>query len=169
MSIDKMRPSPKGNLPLQDWLVPVLYQQEPYTPFVPKKTSAAREYHHLGIVAQEQRQFDVAVDYYQKTYKVFEQFRDWRKASQTLGKWGRVLEAQENYAEALQIYISTLAIDLEHNEEWLGSDINDLARMLQQLGESQFQTIWREATGKECAGEYHKAIWAARDRLETEP
>ncbi|MCC5621805.1 tetratricopeptide repeat protein, partial [Nostoc sp. CHAB 5715] len=39
MSIDKMRPSPKGNLPLQDWLVPVLYQQEPYTPFVPQKTA----------------------------------------------------------------------------------------------------------------------------------
>ncbi len=36
MSIDKLRPSPKGNLALQDWLVPVLYQQEPYTPFVPK-------------------------------------------------------------------------------------------------------------------------------------
>lgn len=37
MSIDKLRPSPKGNLLLQDWLVPVLYQQEPYTPFVPKQ------------------------------------------------------------------------------------------------------------------------------------
>jgi hypothetical protein len=30
-----LRPSPKGNLPLQDWLVPVLYQQETYTPFPP--------------------------------------------------------------------------------------------------------------------------------------
>ncbi|MEH2250063.1 CHAT domain-containing protein, partial [Nostoc sp.] len=39
MSIEKMRPSPKGNLPLQDWFVPVLYQQEPYTPFVPQKTA----------------------------------------------------------------------------------------------------------------------------------
>ena len=29
----KLRPSPKDNLPLQDWLVPVLYQQENYTPF----------------------------------------------------------------------------------------------------------------------------------------
>jgi len=28
-----LRPSSKGNLPLQDWLVPVLYQQETYTPF----------------------------------------------------------------------------------------------------------------------------------------
>ncbi|WP_414553163.1 CHAT domain-containing protein, partial [Anabaena sp. CCY 0017] len=29
------RPSPKGDKPLQDWLVPVLYQQENYTPFTP--------------------------------------------------------------------------------------------------------------------------------------
>lgn len=36
MSIDKQRPSPKGLLPLQDWLVPVLYQQEPCRPFRPK-------------------------------------------------------------------------------------------------------------------------------------
>jgi hypothetical protein len=30
----KLRPSPKGDKPLQDWLVPVLYQQENYTPFI---------------------------------------------------------------------------------------------------------------------------------------
>ncbi|NEQ69139.1 MAG: tetratricopeptide repeat protein [Symploca sp. SIO2D2] len=30
-----LRPSPKGDKPLQDWLVPVLYQQEAYTPFIP--------------------------------------------------------------------------------------------------------------------------------------
>ncbi|NES19853.1 MAG: tetratricopeptide repeat protein [Symploca sp. SIO3E6] len=28
-----LRPSPKGDKPLQDWLIPVLYQQESYTPF----------------------------------------------------------------------------------------------------------------------------------------
>ncbi|BDI20928.1 hypothetical protein ANSO36C_67300 (plasmid) [Nostoc cf. commune SO-36] len=32
------RPSPKGEKPLQDWLVPVLYQQENYTPFTPANT-----------------------------------------------------------------------------------------------------------------------------------
>ncbi|MEH2093942.1 tetratricopeptide repeat protein [Nostoc sp.] len=129
---------------------------------------AASEYHQLGMVAQQQRLFDVAVDYYQKTYKVFEQFRDWYRASATLRKWGRVLEAQENYTEALPIYIRALAIDLKHNQDWIGLDINALARMLQQLNESQFQTIWREATGEECAGEVRKVIWAARDRVETE-
>jgi hypothetical protein len=33
------RPSPKGWLPLSDWMVPVLYQQESYTPF-PKREQA---------------------------------------------------------------------------------------------------------------------------------
>jgi tetratricopeptide (TPR) repeat protein len=130
--------------------------------------SAAKEYHQLGMVAEEQRQFDMAINYYQKAWEIYKQFCDWYWISQTLGKWGRVLETQENYGEALQIYISVLAIDLEHNEEWLGLDINDLARMLQQLGETQFQSIWREATGEECAGEVREAIWTARDRLETE-
>ncbi|MEH2282867.1 MAG: tetratricopeptide repeat protein [Nostoc sp.] len=130
--------------------------------------SAATVYHQLGRVAQEQRQFDVAINYYQKAWEIYDQFRDWYWASATLSKCGRVLEAQENYAEALQVYILGLAIDLEHNEEWIGYRINDLARMLQQLGETQFQTIWREATGEEYAGEVREAIWAARDRLETE-
>ncbi|MEH2161865.1 MAG: tetratricopeptide repeat protein [Nostoc sp.] len=125
--------------------------------------SAAREYNRLGTVAEEQRQFDVAINYYQKTWEIYEEFRDWYWASATLGEWGRVLEAQENYAQALPIYIRALGIDLEHNQDWIGSDINDLARMLQQLGESQFQVIWREATGEECAGEVREAIWAVRD------
>lgn len=127
--------------------------------------SAARNYHQLGSVANEQQQFDTAINYYQKAWEVFGQFRDWYRASFPLRTWGRVLEAQENYSEALQIYICVLAIDLEHNQDWIGLEIDNLARMLKHLGESEFQTIWRKATGEECAGEYRKAIWAARDEL----
>lgn len=130
--------------------------------------SAASDYHLLGMVAEEQRQFDVAINYYQKAKEIYEQFCDWYWASQTLGKWGRVLEAQENYAEALPIYIHALAIELEHNKDLIDYYIDALARMLKQLGESQFQTIWREAKAEECAGEMREAIWTARDRLETE-
>ncbi|MDZ7970713.1 MAG: tetratricopeptide repeat protein [Nostoc sp. DedSLP03] len=129
---------------------------------------AANDYHALGMVAEEQQQFDVAIKYYQKAWEVYQQFKDWYWASLTLAKWGRVLEAQENYAEALPIYIRGLAIGLQHIQDSIGYYINALARMLQQLGESQFQSIWREATGEECAGEVREAIWAARDSLETE-
>ncbi|MDZ8082295.1 MAG: tetratricopeptide repeat protein [Nostoc sp. DcaGUA01] len=129
--------------------------------------SAAGEYHQLGTVAQQQRQFDIAINYYQKAWEIYQEFHDWYWASATLGKCGGVLEAQENYSKALEIYIHVLSIDLEHNQDWIGYRINNLARILQQLGESQFQVIWREATGEECAGEVREAIWAARDRLET--
>ncbi len=35
----RLRPSPKGDFPLADWIVPVLYQQETCTPFVPTSNS----------------------------------------------------------------------------------------------------------------------------------
>ncbi|MGV0108028.1 hypothetical protein NSTCB13_06939 [Nostoc sp. DSM 114160] len=127
--------------------------------------SAANDYFLLGMVAQEQRQFDVAINYYQKALEVHQQSHDWHKASLALGTWATVLEAQENYAKALPIYIYALDIDLEHNQDWIGYRISNLARMLKQLGESQFQSIWREATGEECAGELREAIWTARDEL----
>ena len=36
-----LRSSPKDNLPLQDWLVPILYQQETHIPFTPKQQSSS--------------------------------------------------------------------------------------------------------------------------------
>lgn len=36
----RQRPSPKGDLTLQDWLVPMLYQQETYAPFTPSSSNA---------------------------------------------------------------------------------------------------------------------------------
>ncbi|KAB8318805.1 tetratricopeptide repeat protein [Tolypothrix campylonemoides VB511288] len=130
--------------------------------------NAAGEYHVLGNVAEEQRQFEEARAYYLKAFEIYQQFGDWYRTSITFRNSGRVLEAQENWTEALKISIYILAIDVEHNQEWIQSDINDLGRMLKQLGESQFDAIWREFTGEDCAGEVRQAIWAARDTLEAE-
>ncbi|WP_223269923.1 tetratricopeptide repeat protein [Nostoc sp. 'Peltigera membranacea cyanobiont' 213] len=130
--------------------------------------NAASEYHQLGMVAQKKERFNEAIKYYQKAFDIYQQLGDWRKASMALFKWSNVLESQEDRVEAWQIFICILKIYFEHREEWISSDINDLARILKLLGESQFQNIWREVTGEECAGEERKVIWAARDRLETE-
>ncbi|NES20420.1 MAG: CHAT domain-containing protein, partial [Symploca sp. SIO3E6] len=50
-----LRPSPRGDKPLQDWLVPVLYQQESYAPFsqVDNQTSSFEEL-MMGVGNQEQ-------------------------------------------------------------------------------------------------------------------
>ncbi|MEH2463182.1 tetratricopeptide repeat protein [Nostoc sp.] len=122
-------------------------------------------YYNLGTIYREKQDLQKSAECYKLAYKIYNNFQDWSKASKALNRWGQVLEAQENYAEALQIYIRVLSIDLEHNQDWIGSDIDDLGRMLQQLGESQFQVIWREVTSEECAGEVREAIWQARDRL----
>jgi tetratricopeptide (TPR) repeat protein len=128
--------------------------------------NAASEYHHLGMVAQEQRRFDEATAFYNKAFEIVEQFQDWRKVSSTLSQWGNLLEIQEKWAEALQIYIHAFAIDLEHNEEWIYSDIRDLGRMLKAMGMSQFESVWQQVTGEECPEEVRSAIQAASEQNE---
>ena len=126
--------------------------------------NAATEYHALGMVAE----FEEAISYYQKAFGVYEQLQDWYWASQILFNWGGVLEAQSNYSQALRIYIGGLAICIEHVQEFIRFYINALAQMLGVLGENQFDAIWREVTGGDCAGELREDIWAARDKLDTE-
>jgi len=128
--------------------------------------SAATVYHQLGRVAQEQRRFEEAIAYFQKAFEARSAANDWRKASSTLTAWGRTLEAQFNWTEAAKIYLRALAIDNEHNQEWVGSDIADLGRMLKQLGDSQFKIIWREFTGDECPEEWFSAIQKASETEE---
>jgi tetratricopeptide (TPR) repeat protein len=125
----------------------------------------ANSYSNLGATYEKIQDFQKSSECYQAAHKIYSNFQDWYQASQTLAKWGRVLEAQENYAEALPIYIRALAIEVEHNQDLIDYYIDALARMLQQLGESQFQAIWRQATGEECAGAVRDAIWQARDGL----
>ena len=129
---------------------------------------AAAVYNQLGMVAEKQGQFEHAISYYQKAFGIYEQFQDWYWASLTLGKWGRVLEAQSKFSEALSIYIRGFMIDIKHHQEFIRWYVDALARMLQVLGENQFDTIWREVTGGDCAGELREDIWAARDRLDEE-
>ena len=128
--------------------------------------NAADEYQGLGNIAKEQGDFDTAVAYFQKAFTARSAANDWRKASATLTLWARTLEAESNWMEAVKIYIQALEIDIEHNSEWVGSDIHNLGRMLKQLGDSQFQVVWREFTGDECPGEWFSAIQKASETEE---
>ncbi|UNU24663.1 tetratricopeptide repeat protein [Microcoleus vaginatus] len=128
--------------------------------------SAANQYQGLGNITKEQGDFDTAIAYFQKAFTATSAANDWRKASSALTVWSRTLETQSNWTEAVKIYIQALAIDIEHNSEWVDSDIADLGRMLKQLGDSQFQVIWREFTGDECPGERFSAIQKASETEE---
>ena len=123
--------------------------------------NAANQYQGLGAIAKEQGDFDTAVTYFQKAFTARSAANDWRQASSTLTAWGQTLETRSNWTEAVKIYIRALAIDIEHNSELVDSDLKNLGRMLKQLGDSQFQVIWREFTGDECPGERFSAIQKA--------
>ena len=122
---------------------------------------AANQYEGLGNIAKEQGDFDTAVAYFQKAFTALSAANDWRQASKILAVWGRTLETKSNWTEAVKIYIQALAIDNDHNSEFVGWDIHNLGRMLKQLRYSQFQVIWREFTGDECPGELFSAIQKA--------
>ena len=122
--------------------------------------------HCLGQIAQEQEDFDTAAAYYQKAFEATSAAQDWHRASLTLTAWGRSLESQSNWTEAVKNYIQALSIDIEHNSELVYSDIKNLGRMLKQLGDSQFQVIWREFTGGECPGELFSVIQEASETEE---
>lgn len=127
---------------------------------------AADDYVLLGMGTQAQQRFEDAIAYYQKAFEIFEHFKDEFKVSISLRNWSNVLATQGNWAEALQIGIKLLAIDLEHNQEWVSADVKGMGRMLKVLGESQFQAVWREVTGEECSEEWLSVFRAANEAQE---
>jgi tetratricopeptide (TPR) repeat protein len=124
---------------------------------------AAREYLNLGGVAYEQGQFDEALVSYQKALTNFQESKDWYFVSLTLLNFGNVLKVQKNWVKALQVYIHGyyLVTKLKHNEEWLDKYMFNLGQMFKQLGESQFDAIWREMTGEDCPAWVRLAVQAA--------
>jgi hypothetical protein len=92
-------------------------------------------------------------------------FQEWYKASITLVKWGNVLEAQEKWAEALQIY-TEFVIDVEHGHELIDLRIRAWSRILNHLGENQFYALWCKVTGEECPEKLRSAIQAASEENE---
>ena len=125
-------------------------------------------YQNLGTLSwmNQEPDYEAAINYYQKGFAILNKFQHWREASLTLGNWGRALEAQKNYIEALKIYIRFWRMNFEYQLEWINGSIKALARILKQLGANQFETIWREVIGEDCGGEIRDAIWSVRDNLE---
>lgn len=135
--------------------------------------NASDEYQGLGELAKAQGKLDEAVAYFKKALDIRTVVKDWFKVAGTLIELGETLEAKGEKIEALSIHIQIFIIDSNYNKEefgfreWVSSDIWNLGRMLKMLGESQFDAVWQEVTGEDCAGEVREVIWAARDSLDS--
>jgi tetratricopeptide (TPR) repeat protein len=67
-------------------------------------------YHNLGVVAKEQRQFDTAIEYYQKSLKIHEDAGDWHSAASGYHNLGVVAEEQRQFDTAIEYYQKSLKI-----------------------------------------------------------
>ncbi|BAU04462.1 tetratricopeptide repeat protein [Tolypothrix sp. PCC 7601] len=126
---------------------------------------ASDDYLLLAIIAQAQQLFELAFNFYQKAFMIFNHFQDWYKVPLTLRGLGDISKTQYLWSDSLKFYLQALIIDGQNYQEWVDLLINDLAHILQYLGETEFNIIWQEVTGHECEGEICSAIWSVRDTL----
>ena len=80
--------------------------------------SAASTYHQLGMVAQEQRRFEQAEDYYRQALDIFLEFDDRHSAATTYHQLGVVAQEQRRLEQAEHYYRQALDIFLEFDDRY---------------------------------------------------
>jgi len=101
---------------------------------------SASIYHQLGIVAQAQRQWQQAVDYYQQALDIKIEFNDRYAQAGTYHQLGSVAQAQRQWQQAADYYQQALDIYIEFN------DRAGQARLYHHFGiVAQAQRQWQQA------------------------
>ncbi|MGP1371633.1 MAG: CHAT domain-containing protein, partial [Almyronema sp.] len=80
--------------------------------------SRARIYHQMGRVAEEQRNYPQAQQYYQQALDLFIEFGDRYEQAGTYHQMGSVAEEQRNYPQAQQYYQQALDLFIEFGDRY---------------------------------------------------
>jgi len=105
-----------------------------------KSRYRATTYHQLGRVAQEQRQWPQAEQYYQRALEIKQEFQDRYDQASTYHQLGTVAEAQRQWPQAEQHYRQALEIKQEFQDRY------SQANTYHQLGMvAQQQRQWPQA------------------------
>ncbi len=110
------------------------------------KKRSAPIYHQLGMVAQEQRQWEQAEQYYRKTLQIKIDFNDRREQASTYHQLGRVAQEQRQWERAEQYYQKTLQIRADFNDHEQAATYGQLGNMaLEQRQWAQAEQYYRKA------------------------
>ena len=110
---------------------------------------AASDYHELGIIAEDRQQFDKAERCYRKTLEILEKLGHPPLKVNTLALLGVLCLRQERYREAVAWCAKAFEIAIAYQMQVATRILLDLRRLLEEMGEEDFASAWREATGKE--------------------
>jgi tetratricopeptide (TPR) repeat protein len=123
-------------------------------------SAVAVMYHNLGVVAQQQRQFDTAIKYYQKALEIREDAGESNSAASDYHQLGRVAHQQRQFDTAIEYYQKALKI-YEEAGNWhsAASGYHNLGIVAQE--QRQFDTAikyYQKALKiHEEAGDWHSA------------
>ena len=93
-------------------------------------------YHQLGMVAEEQREFDEARKNYQKALEIFVEFNDRYSQASTYGQLGNMAQKQREFDEARKNYQKALEIKIEFNDRYSqAGTYHQLGRMAEEQRE----------------------------------
>jgi len=97
------------------------------------ETMKAGMLHQLGMVAQEQRQYKQAEEYYKKALEIFIRFNDRLEQSEAYHQLGYLAQEQRQYEQAEEYYKKALEIKIEFNDRYKqASTYHQLGRVAQE-------------------------------------
>jgi tetratricopeptide (TPR) repeat protein len=110
-----------------------------------KKQHSARILHQLGYVAQEQREFEKAEDYYKQALEIYNEFNERYELADSLGQLGLLKQTQREFEKAEGYFQQALEIHIEFH------DLYSQAKTFHNLG-----TVAQEQREFEKAEDYYK-------------
>jgi tetratricopeptide (TPR) repeat protein len=97
----------------------------------------AGSYHHLGVVAEEQRQFTQAEQYYQQALQLFIDSNDRHSQAFIYNNFGVLAEEQRQWNKARTYFLQALEIYVSYQDTYKGSVVlSSLARLWQASGDA---------------------------------
>ena len=152
-------------LEVADWEAAKAVNQEILDELTALKDSSVNDkiavvYHQLGIVAQEQRQFDQAISYYQKALQIYEEVGDFYQAAYEYHELGMVAEKQRQFDQAISYYQKALQIKEDAGDFYhAASDYHHLGMVAEQQRQfDQAIAYYQKALQiREDVGDFYKA------------
>ncbi|MGH9936600.1 MAG: CHAT domain-containing protein [Blastocatellia bacterium] len=120
------------------------------------KNMSASIYHQLGIVAQEQRQWAQAEQYYKEALAIKVEFQDRYSQARTYHQLGRVAREQRQWAQARDYFLKALDTFAEFQDQ------HSLAIVLRSLA-----LLWRESGDGSLPAVVASRLGVATDEMES--
>ena len=117
---------------------------------------AGRTYHQLGIVAQEQRQWEQAEQYYKEALAIYVEFQDRYSQARTYHQLGRVAQEQRQWAQARDYFLKALDTFAEFQDQ------HSLVIVLRSLAR-----LWRESGDESLPAVVASRLGVATDEMES--